>query len=209
MKKLLALKHWQLFILLFVVPLIAQIVLMSYIFSQMMAQGIPFPEKGPAGVFGFFPDVVGVVFVVLGIVMLLHFSWQYTLGSNLHKKLPTGVNMNLWLFKTSLIIPFVYIVVLSFFMYDIFTDIQANVLPNFYWFVLIIPMHLFSMFCMFYGLYFNAKSLKAVELQRPVTTNDYLGEFFLFWFFIVGVWILQPRINKLFEGEENEMLSKY
>jgi len=59
-------------------------------------------------------------------------------------------------------------------------------------------VHLFSMFCLFYCLYFIAKALKTVELQRPVTFSDYAGEFFLLWFYPVGVWILQPRINQIF-----------
>ena len=152
----------------------------------------------------YFLSVMGVIFIVLGVVMLLHFAWQYTLGSNLHKKLPESVNMSLSRFRTFLIIPLVYIVLLGFFMADMFSDLQANELPNFYWFALIIPLHLFSIFCMFYGIYFNAKALKAVELQRPLKGDEFIAEFFLMWFFLIGVWILQPRINKIFEGEEPE-----
>jgi hypothetical protein len=63
----------------------------------------------------------------------------------------------------------------------------------------IVPVHLFSMFCMFYCLYFISKELKAVEWQRPVTFSVYTGEFFLIWFFPIGIWFIQPRINKLSE----------
>jgi len=54
---------------------------------------------------------------------------------------------------------------------------------------------------MFYCLYFNAKALKTAELQKPLTFSDFAGEFFLLWFFPIGIWILQPRINKLFDPE--------
>jgi len=70
----------------------------------------------------------------------------------------------------------------------------------------------FLLFCMFYCLYFNAKALKAAEWQRPVTFSDFAGEFFMIWFFPVGIWILQPRINKLFEnksGTPNDSLPGY
>ncbi|MNL47293.1 hypothetical protein D3C87_1700740 [compost metagenome] len=67
--------------------------------------------------------------------------------------------------------------------------------------LLIIPLHLFSIFCLIYTLYFNAKSLKAVETRKPVTFSDFAGEFFLLWFFPVGVWIIQPRINKIFSED--------
>ena len=59
-------------------------------------------------------------------------------------------------------------------------------------------MHLVATFCMFYNLYFVAKSLKLVELQRPVGFYDYSGPLFLLWFFPAGIWVVQPRINRLY-----------
>jgi len=72
--------------------------------------------------------------------------------------------------------------------------------PNLEYFAFIIPIHLFSMFCIFYCMYFIAKEFKSVEVQKPVTFSDFAGEFFLLWFFPVGIWILQPRINKIFQS---------
>ena len=67
---------------------------------------------------------------------------------------------------------------------------------------LIIPLHLFAMFCIFYAMYFVAKTIKTVELQREVQFSDFVGEFFLIWFYAIGIWILQPKINKMMEEEE-------
>jgi len=50
------------------------------------------------------------------------------------------------------------------------------------------------MACVLYVLYFVAKSLSLAETGRPVSALDYFGSFFLIWFFLVGVWIIQPRI---------------
>lgn len=41
-----------------------------------------------------------------------------------------------------------------------------------------------------------AKTIKTVELQKKVTFSDFAGEFFLLWFSPIGIWILQPKINK-------------
>jgi hypothetical protein len=60
--------------------------------------------------------------------------------------------------------------------------------------------HFLSIFCIFYCIYFVAKTIKTVELQRAVKFKDFVGEFFLVWFFPIGVWILQPTINKLEGG---------
>jgi hypothetical protein len=38
--------------------------------------------------------------------------------------------------------------------------------------------------------------VKTIELQREVTFSDFAGEFFLIWFYPVGIWIIQPKVNK-------------
>lgn len=62
-----------------------------------------------------------------------------------------------------------------------------------------VPLHLVSMFSMFYCLYFVAKTLKTIVLQREVSFLDYAGAFFLIWFFPIGIWIDQPTIDKMVE----------
>ena len=54
---------------------------------------------------------------------------------------------------------------------------------------------------MFHTMYWAAKSVKTVEMRKEVTFNDFAGEFFLIWFYPIGVWILQPKVNKLWAGE--------
>ncbi|MDR2206915.1 MAG: hypothetical protein LBE36_12260 [Flavobacteriaceae bacterium] len=171
----LKLKHWQLFVLQTVIPIVLEIIVIvimavSNNFSLMRV---------------FFPFIM-ILF------MGTFFGWFYAMGKNLNKKLPDTVKMSLAKFQWFLIIPIVYMIFLVVFMPAI------NKSPNPIAFIYIIPAHLFSMFCIFYCLYFVAKSFKAVELQRPVTFSDYAGEFFLLWFYPVGVWIIQPKVNKMF-----------
>lgn len=64
--------------------------------------------------------------------------------------------------------------------------------------LLILPFHFLAMFCMFYILYFLSKSLVMVETGKRATFYEYAGPFFLFWFFPIGVWFTQPRINQLY-----------
>jgi hypothetical protein len=73
--------------------------------------------------------------------------------------------------------------------------------PNFMLFTLIFPLHLISMFCVFYCLYFVTKVIKTVERQEKVSFGDCLGDFFLIWFFFIGIWIIQPRINALYQKD--------
>jgi uncharacterized RDD family membrane protein YckC len=53
------------------------------------------------------------------------------------------------------------------------------------------------MFCMFYDVYFVSKNLVLAETSKSASFYDYARPFFLIWFFPVGVWFIQPRINRL------------
>ena len=193
MTTFLTLKHWQLFGLLIGLPIVFQFITIGSMISS----------NDPTIMFNFLPIVMILYFG-------LFFGWFYALGTNLHKKLPPTANMNLTRFKIFLLIPVIYILLIFVFMAGMFSNITSGGQPNPAIFALIIPLHLFSMFCIFYCLYFNAKALKTVEWQMPVTFSDFAGEFFLIWFFPFGIWIIQPRINKLFdtniENDNNQIL---
>lgn len=181
MKKLLSLKHWQLFLLLIGIPLVL----------ESIAIGLIIATKDPTA-----------LFMVVPIMMIgstgVFFGWFWALGTNLHAKLPLGVKMNLTRFKVFLLIPAIYIGLISIFIFGAFKTIPHKGEMNWQIIPVIFPLHFFAMFCIFYCLYFIAKEIKAVELQRPVTFSDFAGEFLLIWFYPIGIWIIQPRINKLF-----------
>ena len=52
-------------------------------------------------------------------------------------------------------------------------------------------------FALFQTIVFSCKTLAMIELKREVNFSDYLVNFILMLFFIIGVWILQPKITKL------------
>lgn len=191
MKRFLTLKHWQLFLLFIGVPIIFQ-----FIATVSIVTSINPTDTNPIVTIVIFP-----IMMVLFIGLL--FGWLYSVGVNLYKKLPVAASMNIVRFKFFLFIPVVYMLLLLVFMFGMSSNTYSGGQADVVVLILILPLHLFSMFCIFYCLYFNAKVLKAVELQRPVTFGDFAGEFFLIWFFPIGVWIIQPRINKLIDVDLN------
>jgi len=70
-------------------------------------------------------------------------------------------------------------------------------------FVMTIPVHLFAVFCMFCNLYFVAEGLVIAETDERASFFDCLGPFLLLWFAIIGVWFIQPRINRLYAEKRN------
>jgi hypothetical protein len=185
MNFLLRLKHWQLFSLLIGLPLVFQVSLFISILSHTAST---------------LTLIFGVLIVAL--VTFVYFGWFGALGNRLFPKLPEGHGLILNRFKIFLLIPIVYISAIILYMcitIGFIPVIDSNDTGAAF-LLFIIPIHLFSMFCIFYSLYFVSKSLKMVELQRPITFNDYAGEFFLIWFFPIGIWFIQPRINNIFKA---------
>ena len=190
--KFLKAKHWQVFMITFGLPFLIQIILM------------------PMSIVGDEPDPM-MIMKVFPIIMILFvggfLGWFWSIGVGLQSKIPTDVKMKVSKFKTFLIIPLVYmILIMGFMVYSSGGTLESGQVPSGGMIAGmvagIVLLHLFSMFCMFYCLYFVAKTFKTVELQREVSFSDCVGEFFMIWFFPIGIWVVQPKINKMIENRE-------
>ena len=186
MDRFLKAKHWQIFLLMVGIPFGLQLIMMP----------ITVMNHNPTLMFTIMPIVI-ILYVVV------FFGWFWAIGTGLHHKLPETVKMNIKQFKIFLTIPIIYILFISIFMcVSALGLIESDEPPGFAIFGImgvIFPIHLFSMFCIFYALWFNAKTIKSIEFQRPVTFGDFAGEFFLMWLFPIGIWFVQPKINKMIE----------
>lgn len=183
-------KHWQLFLYTFGILIVPQLIMMMISFISIINQ----TEINQIVIIGHFAMTPTLTLVSLTIL----FGWFWAIGIGLQNKLPENVTLNTGRFKfffTSALVYFLFFITLFFIsVLGIFPSDKQNTLRLFF---VIVPLHLFSMICMFYCLYFVAKTFKTVELQRDVTFSDFAGEFFLIWFYPIGIWTLQPKINEL------------
>jgi hypothetical protein len=182
-EKFLKAKHWQIFIAIFIIPYSLRLLAMAITNNDQ--------EK----IMDFTPIIILVFF--LGV-----FGWLWSIATGLKEKIPTGINMKIKKFKLFLLIPIFYTPVV-FNIFDLVFDSveKSNGEPNGLIigisFAIIFPLHILSIFGLFYSFYFAAKTYKTVELQREVSFSDFAGDFFLLLFFPIGVWIIQPNINKM------------
>ncbi len=189
-------KHWQLFIWMFGIPMVFQFLTMySMIFD--MGSEVTSDSASMFNYMKFFP-------LMMIIFMGTFFGWFWAIAIGLQKKVPQNVKMKVIKFKIFFFFVFIYILLfLTGFMFIMSGLFESNQIPNFdiIWnlFWIIIPLHFFSMFCILYVLYFVAKTFKTVELQREVKFADFAGEFMMIWFYPLGIWIIQPKINKMVE----------
>ena len=130
-------------------------------------------------------------FVLLGgtvLYMICVLAWFWSMGSFLGSITTSELKLKEGFFRFALVYSAVY-------MFIFFTVI---LIPGPSKAALIVPLHLLCMFCLFYILYFVSKTLALVELGKAVTFYDYAGAFFLMWFYPVGVWFIQPKVNRLY-----------
>lgn len=182
-------KHWQVFLALFGLPIIGIIVFM---FSMVLH------AEGHVSL-----TFIAIVIAATIIAALILFAiWFYSLVEALHERLPKGIVMNLTLFKVFLTVPVLFMLRLTVLLFETIPQLPELAKTNPASFAasnpLIGPLFMLATFCMFYCLVFGAKVFKSVELRREVNLDEYLPELFQLWYFPLGVWILQPRINRIF-----------
>jgi hypothetical protein len=189
-------KHWQLFVLVVGVPIALQIVFMGVIFSSVFNHREPDPA-----IFLGYMKWVPILMILLSSIL---FGWQWSVAIGLQSKVPANVKMKVGKFKVFFFIPIIYLILISIsvgvFLNKIFNGYEPDMTVFLPVMMIVFPLHLLSIFGMIYTLYFVAKTFKTVELQREVEFSDFVGEFFLIWFYFIGVWFVQPKINKMVEG---------
>ncbi|HEY9002483.1 MAG TPA: hypothetical protein VIM89_14090 [Mucilaginibacter sp.] len=197
-------KHWHIFLVTIGLPILFEAILMITIFSSLMNSR----NIDPTVMFGFFKFFPIIMLLFMGGL----FGWFWSVAIGLQKMIPPTINMKVTRFKIFFFIPLVYISCIIAFMGLVFGSnlafLQGGSEPPvwiFGMFAIFFPIHFFSMFCIFYCIYFVAKTIKTVELQREVTFGDFVGEFFLVWFHFIGIWILQPRINKIVRDYDDNL----
>lgn len=161
-------KHWQLFIVLVGSMFLGQAIMAASMFNGDIIN----------------PFVIVVPTLVMGIV---YFGWLWAVASACSKALPRELFSSPRLMKIGLIYALVYVVLGGTFFFG-----SGNKLPGY----IVVP-HLMAMAAVFYGIGFTAKQLVKLDQKENVSFFTYSGPFFLFWFFPIGVWFIQPKVNQL------------
>jgi len=173
-------RHWQLF-LLFVGLCFAAA-------AAMLITVLLSPREALRRVFPFF--------VVIELLAVSFALWLWSLGVFLNSLLPLHLRMKKTLFRVSVLFVPLYLPMFGLFFQGTNQVQNVTLIPIL--FALIIPLHFFAMFCQIYSWYFVSRSLALAESLGPASFADYIGYFFGLWLFPIGVWIIQPRINRLY-----------
>lgn len=170
-------KHWQIFVLVWGTNLAGQVALMA-----SLSEG---PIKHPLRA-GLFAEAVMAPF------LFCFLGWLWSMGSFLFSISDPSLRLNLGFFRFAIIFPALYLFsALPFFLSSRSIIVESTLLP----------LHMFAFFCLIYTFYFDAKQLIIAEKGDAAERNDYLFPLFLLFFCIIGIWLIQPRINRLYAQE--------
>ena len=178
-------KHWQIFFLFFGIFLMASVALLTSIVTTTQS----------TKAFGTADMLYGCIMVLFTFCFV---GWLWYLGSFLRAIADPALKLKMGFFRFGVIYVLLYM--------PAFLVLFDSIAIHPALFGIIFPLHLFATYCMFYLLYFVSKNLVLAESGKPASFYDYSGPFFLLWFFPIGIWIVQPRINRLFERHSNAEL---
>jgi hypothetical protein len=137
--------------------------------------------------------------------LILTITWMalmsyciYFLCDNLYQKLPAGHDLNFKRFQFN----FFFVVLYLSFVFIVFEggyEINQDNYKDFGWTIFIIlPLHIYMMYCLFYIIWFIAKSITTIENNNVVAFEKYASNFFLLWFFPFGIFWVHPKVRKIF-----------
>jgi hypothetical protein len=124
------------------------------------------------------------------VFMLVWMAWMWTIARASNDKLEPSLRKSQIPMTIGLGFAVLYLMLTPWLWPDLRTGDKG--IP-----ALMVPMHLGSMVGIFYALLFTANRLTTLERKQRVSFFDYAGPFFLFWFFPLGIWFIQPRVNRL------------
>lgn len=133
--------------------------------------------------------VIGIAVTSL-LFMALYLGWLWAIATTANQRLDPSLRRSTKWMGLGLVYASIYLIGAFIFLPGT-SDLDQE-MPGF-----IVPLHLLAMFAIFYSLVFTAKQIVTLERKQPVSFFEYSGPFFLFWFFPIGVWFIQPRVNKM------------
>ncbi|MBX0333354.1 hypothetical protein K3G39_08885 [Pontibacter sp. HSC-14F20] len=158
-------------------------VFLTIIFFSLLSDIIP--ESFP---------ILHAIFSLMTMLALL--LWPLSLGYEMHQLLPPKTKLSATLFILNGFFIIATLSVSAVLGEEIsYSESGFKAIPVLYGIFAL--LHLFA---------FPAKVLKSLELNRKAHFSDYAGDFFLFLFWPIGVWVIQPRANKIKEKMDVQAL---
>ena len=121
----------------------------------------------------------------LGIFILI---WYFSIAFELNLKVPFDVKLSIKWFLFIIIYPYFYGIFAHFYFGS---ENTSSAVAG-----LVVPFHIFAMFCIFYSFYFISKCLVSIEDGKSPRFDRLIGSILMLWFLPIGIWFILPRIKR-------------
>ncbi len=174
------LKHWQIFLLVVGIPILVQLI-QNIIFLASDQEDVAYANS------------LGLVLIL---PLLVYYGWIGSVGMTFSKR-NSAVSMPVGRFRISLLVSCLTSVFLLIYFWAYPQTVQSaddeEAIP-----IMLVGLMVFiALFTLFYCLSFMARAIVQLERKRRINSAEFYSEFVMAVVFPIGIWLLQPRINKL------------
>ncbi|MHA6250132.1 hypothetical protein ACXYMU_19520 [Pontibacter sp. CAU 1760] len=135
------------------------------------------------------------IFVIYGFLFI---AWLLKINEELHKRLPKGVNLNLTLLQINLVISFLYIAAIHLFTDGYHISSEQDNYAIYGWKMWVyIPFTFYILYSYAYSIHFTAYSIHTIEKRLYGKSTEYTALLLGLFFFPIGIWTIQPKINRI------------
>lgn len=132
---------------------------------------------------------------VFSVLLVGYIGWYALLGNTLNRYLPRKIAYSItWFLLDALLIILVYGVIMILFDGDLRVDGLAAI-PFLYLFFAIVHM-----------FWLPAVLLVSIENKSKPLFSQYAGTMLQLFFWPVGIWFIQPRLNKIYNAIQADIL---
>jgi len=123
---------------------------------------------------------------IFSISILIFVGWLWSLGSFLASQLPATTGPSN-LFAIACLYALLYVPISMVFFHN--SEPSLTSIPQ--W------LGMLYILCVFYAFYYLCRNFACLETGSPQLKLRYVWMFFSFLFFPIGVWVIQPKVNRM------------
>ena len=113
--------------------------------------------------------------------------WLVFLGVSVNRLVPSGYQFSNTWYIFRILFAGIYILIIDYF--------YGTGIPKTAY-----SVHIVASLFIFSSIWTSAKAIVLAESHKKQKFDRYIGTFFLLWFFPIGIWFVQPRLNRLVEN---------
>jgi hypothetical protein len=177
MKQILFLKHWQVFIFM-IIPFAINIIFLGIDFN--------------------FGNISSTTIAVISsiIYLIIFFSWILAIGLFI-----SSIPDNPYHLRKVIFIIAVFFSLIGYSKMNLSSIVNVDTLIPEWTTIILIPLSIWGTFYTFYSV---SRAFKSVEIGRKAKFTEYILDAILLFVPPIGVWIIQPRIEKIVKNVKVE-----